>query len=99
MTDPESEPQPTTITGRGKAFLTDLALARELRAGYNDRAAIRRDLERIMDAEKTAAQAAWAEMRADGVPVADPDPGPEPEAQAEPAPAEPETEPEPEAGL
>lgn len=91
MTYLEPEPQPTTVTGRVRAFLNDLALARELRAGYNDQAAIERDLERIAAAEKTAAQDAWAEMRADGVPVAEPAPEPEHEAYTpEPDAAEPE---------
>jgi hypothetical protein len=83
MTYPEHEPQPTTVTGRVKTLLNDLALARELRAGYNDQAAIERDLERMVTAEKTAAQGAWAEMRADGVPVAEPNPEPEPERAAD----------------
>ncbi len=84
------EPPPTTVTGHIKAFLSGVSLARELRAGYTDQAAINREYERAVAAEAATAKAAWAEMRADGVPVAEP----EPEAGPEPLP-----EPEPEAEL
>lgn len=64
-------------------------LRKELERGYNDHARIKQDLARILAREDLAAERAWAEMRADGVPVAD--------RYAEaPAAAEPEPEPEPE---
>jgi hypothetical protein len=73
MTHPgPGESRPTTVGGRVKAFFYDLGMARALKAGYGDQAAINRDLERITAAEKTAAEASWAEIRADGVAVAEP---------------------------
>ena len=48
------------------------ALRREMAAGYADTAAIQRDVERCLEAEDRSAQAFWDQMRADGVPVAEP---------------------------
>jgi hypothetical protein len=62
-------------------------LRKELERGYSDQARIGQDLQRLVAREDLAAERAWAEMRADGVPVAD--------RYAE-APAA--TEPEPEIG-
>ncbi len=84
---------PTTIGGWIRSFL----LARQLKAGYADQAAISRDYERLIAAEDAAAAAAWEQMRADGVPVAQPQTDPEiPSAHV---PAGPEPEPELEAEL
>ena len=48
------------------------ALRREMAAGYADTAATQRDLERCLEAEDRSSAAFWDQMRADGVPVADP---------------------------
>src|SRR6266576_3534527 len=63
--DPDN---PTTIGGWIRSFL----LARQIEAGYTDQAAIDQDYERLTAAEDAAAAAAWEQMRADGVPVAQP---------------------------
>ena len=91
MTDDPYDP--TTIRGWIRSFL----LARQLKAGYTDQAAIDRDYQRLIAAEDAAAAAAWDQMRADGVPVAQPQT--EPEIPSAHVPAGPEAEPEPEAEL
>jgi hypothetical protein len=65
---------PTTIGGWIRSFL----LARQLDAGYTDQAAIDRDYARMVAASDARDAHVWADMRAAGVPVADPDPNPEP---------------------
>ena len=59
-------------------------LRKELERGYNDHARIKQDLARLVAREDLAAEQAWAEMKADGVPVAD--------LHTEPAVTEPELE-------
>ena len=89
---------PKTIGDYIRAF----ALARQLEAGYTDQAAIDRDYERLIAAERGADAAAWEQMRADGVPVAQPETGPgiSPAHVPDPAPeAEAEAEAEIEADL
>src|SRR5260370_41124441 len=80
---------PTTIGGWIRPFL----LARQLRAGYADQAAIDRDYPPLVAAEDAAAAAAWEQMRADGVPV--PQPQNDPELPSAHVPAGPQHEPEP----
>src|SRR5258708_29153595 len=77
---------PTTIGGWIRSFL----LARQLRAGYADQAAIDRDYARLVAAEDSAAAAAWDQKRADGVPVAQPQTDPELPSAHVPAGPEPE---------
>src|SRR5205807_8019118 len=70
---------PTTIGGWIRSFL----LARQLDAGYTDQAAIDRDYARMVAASDARDAHVWADMRAAGVPVADPDPNPEPGSSAD----------------
>lgn len=63
---------PTTIGGWIRSFV----LGRALQAGYTDHAAVDRDYERLIAAEDARDAQFWADMRADGVPVADPEPNP-----------------------
>ena len=92
MTPPEPERRgvdPERHWLRGA--IREWQLRKELERGYNDQARIEQDYQRILASEDLAAEQAWAEMRADGVPVAD--------RYAEaPAATEPEPEPEPEIG-
>jgi len=71
MDDPDD---PTTIRG----WIRSWKLGKALDAGYNDQAAIDRDYARMVAASDARDAQFWADMRADGVPVADPEPGPEP---------------------
>ena len=70
---------PTTIGGWIRSFV----LGRALPVGYADQAAVDRDYERLIAAEDARDARFWADMRADGVPVADPEPNPEPGSFAE----------------
>ena len=101
MTAPDPD-NPTTVGGHIRKFLADLRLARQVQADFSDQEAINRDYERAIAAEDAAAAHAWEQMRADGVPVAQPETGrgippayvPDPAPQVE-AGAEPEIEAEP----
>jgi len=62
---------PTTIRGWIRSFM----LGRLLEAGYTDQAAIDRDYARMVAASDARDAQFWADMRAVGVPVADPEPG------------------------
>jgi hypothetical protein len=79
--DPED---PSTARG----WIQSWKLGKAMEAGYNDQAVIQADHEESLAAETAGAEAFWAQMAADGVPVA----SPEPEAGAD---AEPEPEAEP----
>jgi hypothetical protein len=59
------------------ALWRDRGLAKAMEAGYNDRAAIQADYERVVAASDAADARFWAGMRADGVDVTDPEPEPE----------------------
>ncbi len=84
---------PKTIGEHIRKFLADLRLAKQVQADFSDQEAINRDYERAIAAEDTAAGQAWQQMRADGVPVA------QPETEISPArDPVPEAEPELEAG-
>ena len=83
MTGPGPE-DPRTVGEHIGKFLADLRLAKQVEADFSDQEAINRDYERALAAEDAAAGEAWAQMRADGVPVAPPEP--EAEAEAEPEP-------------
>ena len=80
MTDPEPE-DPQTVGEHIRKFLADLRLAKQVEADFSDQEAINRDYERALAAEDAAAGEAWAQMAADGVPVA----APEPEADTAPS--------------
>jgi hypothetical protein len=77
--EPSDPYNPKTIGDYIRAF----ALARQLEVGYTDQAAINRDYERLIAAERAADAAAWKQMRADGVPVAQPETETEPEPEAD----------------
>ena len=63
----EEDPyNPTTIGGWIRAF----GLARTIEAELGDQAAIEAEIEQEHAAEKQEAEAFWAQMEADGVPVA-----------------------------
>ena len=75
----ESDPgSPKTIGEHIRAFVRGIVLARQLEAGYTDQAAIDRDYARMVAASDARDAQFWADMRADGVPVADPEPDQEP---------------------
>ncbi len=61
---------PTTIGGWIRSFM----LARQLEADYTDQAAIDRDYARMAAASDARDAQFWADMRADGIPVADSEP-------------------------
>jgi hypothetical protein len=58
-------------------------LAKQIDADLSDQAAIDRDYARMVAASDARDAQFWADMRADGVPVADPEPDPEPGSFAE----------------
>lgn len=96
MTAPDPD-NPQTAGGHIRKFLADLRLARQVQADFSDQEAINRDYERAIAAEDEAAAHAWEQMRADGVPAAQPETGPGTSPAHVPDPA-PGPEPEPEAG-
>ncbi len=89
--EPPDPGKPKSIFGWIGDRIRERALARALEAGYNDQAAINRDYERLVAAEQAADAAFWEQMRADGVPVAQPGTEAEPEIPSahvpDPAPA------------
>ena len=86
LDDPEDPYSTCTVMG----WIRSWKLGQALEAGYSDQEAIQADYEKALAAEKAEAEAFWAQMAADGVPVA----SLKPEAGADTAP-----EPEPEASV
>lgn len=83
----EEDPyNPRTIGGWIRAF----GVARAIEAELGDQAAIDADMEQLKQAEAEQAKEFWAQMEADGFPVATPAVGAEPEVEPE---AEAEAEP------
>jgi hypothetical protein len=76
--DPDDPYSTRTVMG----WVRSWKLGKALEAGYNDIEGIKAAIEEMHAAEKAEAEAFWAQMAADGVPVATPeaDPG----ASAEP---------------
>jgi hypothetical protein len=72
--DPEDPYSTHTVMG----WIRSWKLGKALEAGYNDQAAIDRDYAQMVAASDARDAQFWADMRADGVPVADPEPDPEP---------------------
>jgi hypothetical protein len=74
--DPDDPYSTRTVMG----WVRSWKLGKALEAGYNDTEGIKAAVEEMHAAEKVQAEAFWAQMAADGVPVAQA----EPEASAEP---------------
>jgi hypothetical protein len=70
--DPDN---PKTIGDHIRKFLADRRLAKQIEADLSDRAKIEADYARMVAALDARDAHFWADMRADGVPVADPEPG------------------------
>ena len=79
LDDPEDPYSTRTIMGRIRSW----KLGQALEAGDTDQEAIDRDYARMVAASDARDAQFWADMRAAGVPVADPDPDPEPGSFAE----------------
>ena len=86
--DPDDPYSMHTVMG----WIRSRQLGKTIEAELGDTEGIAAAIEAMHAAEDAQAEAFWAQMAADGVPVAPP----EPEAEAEPAP---EADPEPEASL
>ena len=71
--DPDDPYSTRTVMG----WVRSWKLGKALEAGYNDTEGIKAAIEEMHAAEKAQAEAFWAQMAADGVPVATPeaDPG------------------------
>jgi len=74
LDNPDDPYSTRTVMG----WIRSWQLGKALEAGYNDQAAIDRDYARMVAASDARDARFWADMRADGVPVADPEPDPEP---------------------
>ena len=74
--DPDDSYSTRTVMG----WVQSWKLGKALEAGHNDIEGIKAAIEEMHAAEKAQAEAFWAQMAADGVPVAQA----EPEASAEP---------------
>jgi hypothetical protein len=73
--DPDN---PKTMGDHVRKFLADRRLAKQIEADLSDQATIEADYARMVAALDARDAQFWADMRADGVPVADPEPDPEP---------------------
>ena len=73
--DPDN---PKTIGDHIRKFLADRRLAKQIEADLSDQATIEADYARMVAALDARDAQFWADMRADGVPVADPEADPEP---------------------
>jgi hypothetical protein len=73
--DPDN---PKTIGDHIRKFPADRRLAKQIEADLSDQATIETDYARMVASSDARDAQFWADMRADGVPVADPEPAPEP---------------------